>query len=359
MQEIKSVESADVAGKRVVVRVDLDVLQGDAIQDGRLHAAVPTLRLLKEKGASKITVIGHAGRPHGEVIESFRLAPVEARLRALAPDIEFEVKENLRFDSREEANDPEFAKELAALGDVFVNESFGNAHRAHASTVGITKFLPSYAGLQFAKEVTYIVAARTPPQGSIAVLGGAKFETKRPLIEKLLATYSEVLLGGALGNDVIRARGLPVGNSLVSDEPVPVSIASNDKISTALDAVLKNVDAGAERTALIVDTQDNETIVDIGPGTATAWATKVSEAPFILWNGTMGIYEDGFTIGTDAIARAIAERGMRALVGGGDTVAAIGKIKLDPEKVFVSTGGGSMLELLTNGTLPAIEALKS
>jgi phosphoglycerate kinase len=221
----------------------------------------------------------------------------------------------------------------------------------------VTKFLPSYAGLQFAKEVHNILAAQRPPQNSVTVLGGAKFETKRPLIEKLLATYSKMLLGGALGNDVIKARGLPVGSSLVSEEPVPVAIASSDKIATAVDAVLKE-EGSAERTSLIVDTQDKEIIVDIGPGTATAWADKVSAAPFVLWNGTLGICEQGFTAGTDAIAKAISQSGVRALIGGGDTVAAISKFKFDPNKVFVSTGGGSMLELLVAGTLPAIDALK-
>lgn len=355
---MKSVESADVAGKRVVVRCDLDVLEGDQVQDARLHAAIPTLQFLTDKGAAKITIIGHAGRPNGEVVESYRLTAVAARLRALAPTLEFEVTENLRFDPREEANDEGLAKELASLGDVFVNESFATAHRTHASTVGIAKLLPSYAGLRFVKEVEHILAARKPPPGSLAIIGGAKFETKRPLIEKLLGVYDRVLLGGALGNDIIKARGLPVGQSLVSATPVPVAIASNDKIATAIDAVLKGVDVGAERTSLIVDTQDDEIIVDIGPGTATAWADQVAAAPFVLWNGTLGIYEQGFTAGTDLVTEAIATSGVRALIGGGDTIVAVDHAKFDSNKVFRSTGGGSMLELLLNGTLPAIEVLK-
>lgn len=357
MQEVKSVENADVVGKRVVVRCDLDVLEGDKVIDARLRAAVPTLKLLKEKGAAQIVVIGHVGRPEGKVVEMLRVAPVAARLQELA-GVELEVKENLRFDPREEANDPEFAKELAALGDIFVNESFASAHRAHASTVGIAKLLPSYAGLQFVQEVEHILAATNPPQGSVAIIGGAKFETKRPLLDKLLATYSEVLLGGALGNDVIKARGWPVGGSLIST-PVPVEIASNERLFVASDAVLKNIDAGAERTALVVDTQEHEAIVDIGPTTAVLWADKVERAPFVLWNGTLGIYEQGFAIGTDALAQAILQSGANALIGGGDTVAAIEKFNFDPRKVFISTGGGAMLELLTLGTLPGIEALKS
>lgn len=357
MQEIKSVVDADVAGKRVVVRCDLDVLEGDKVIDARLRAAVPTLKLLKEKGAAHIVVVGHLGRPEGKVVDGLRVAPVAARLQELA-GVELEVKENLRFDPREELNDAVLAQELANLGDIFVNESFASAHRAHASTVGVAKLLPSYAGLQFVEEVKRILAATNPPQGSVAIIGGSKFETKRPLLDKLLATYSEVLLGGALGNDVIKARGWPVGSSLIST-PVPVDIATNERLFVANDAVLKNADAGAERTALVVDTQAHEAIVDIGPTTAVLWADKVERAPFVLWNGTLGMYEQGFALGTDALAQAILQGSGNALIGGGDTVAAIEKFDFDPKKVFVSTGGGAMLELLTNGTLPAIEALKN
>ena len=167
-----------------------------------------------------------------------------------------------------------------------------------------------------------------------------------------------MLLGGALGNDVIKARGWPVGGSLVST-PVPVDIASNERLFVANDAVLKNVDAGAERTALVVDTQDHESIVDIGPSTTLLWADKVEHAPFVLWNGPLGIYEQGFTLGTDGVAQAIVQGGTTALIGGGDTAAAIEKFNFDPKKVFVSTAGGAMLEFLINGTLPGIDALKN
>lgn len=362
MQEIKSIESADVAGKRVLLRVDFNVPlrthdgRVEVADDFRIRAALPTLELLHQRGAANITLLSHVGRPGGKVDESLRVAPIEARLRELT-QVPFELRENLRFDPREEANDESFAKELATLGDVYVNEAFPVSHRADTSVVGVPKFLPRYAGVQFMQELEHLSAALTPPQGSIAVVGGAKFETKEHLISTLLTTYSEVLLGGALGNDIIKARGLPVGNSLVSNAPVPVDIAANEHLFVANDAVLKEKDA-AERTALVVDTQASEAIVDIGPSTTLLWADKVAHAPFVLWNGPLGIYEQGFTLGTDGMAQEIVQSGVQALIGGGDTAAAIEKFKFDPARVFVSTAGGAMLEFLTNGTLPGVEALK-
>src|SRR3989338_7645001 len=358
MPKIKSVKDADVSGKRVLVRVDLDVLEGTSVIDMRLRAAVPTLQLLHDRGAVQIVIIGYVGRPGGKVVEAFRVAPVAKRLRELAPGINFEVKENLRFDPREEANDESFAKELATLGDIFVNESFATAHRAYASIVGIPKFLRSFVGLRFEEEMRRLTLALTPPHGALAVIGGVKFETKVPLIKKLLGLYAEVLLGGALANDLIKARGLPFGGSLVSDTPVPEDIASNERLLIPDDAIFAESGSNAERSGLVVDIRTNESIIDIGPATAKGWAEKISKAPFVLWNGPMGIYEQGYCDGTDALAAALAASGVAAVVGGGDTIAAISKQTFDPQKVFVSTGGGAMLEFLTAGTLPGIEALR-
>src|SRR3989344_2607514 len=358
MSQIKSVKDADVAGKRVLVRVDLDVLEGTAVIDMRLRAAVPTLQLLHDRGAVQIVIVGYVGRPGGKVVEALRVAPVAKRLRELAPGINFEVKENLRFDPREETNDEGFAKELATLGDIFVNESFATAHRAYASIVGIPKFLPSFAGLRFDEEVRRLSLALTPPQGALAVIGGAKFETKVPLIKKLLGVYVEVLLGGALANDVIKARGLPFGKSLLSGAPVDPEVAADERLVLPTDAIFAEVGSNAERSGGIVDIRAGESIIDIGPATANAWAEKIFKAPFVLWNGPVGIYEQGYADGTDTLAAALAKSGVKAVVGGGDTIAAISKQKFDPQKVFVSTGGGAMLEFLTAGTLPGIEALK-
>jgi len=359
MIELKTLESADVAGKRVLVRCDFDVpLKGGVVvDDSRLKAALPTIGFLKTHGAQKIILIGHAGRPEGKVVEELKVAPIVAKLGELTDMQGIEVRENLRFDAREEANDPTMASELASLADVFVNESFATAHRAHASTVGVAKLLPSYAGLHFAQEVEKLSAALVPPQGAVAIIGGAKFETKSPLIEKLLASYSLVLLGGALGNDLIKARGLPFGASLVSSVPVPLSIAGNERLLNPTDAYF---DGGSmdERSSVVTDTRVDEKIVDIGPATAEAWSKIISQAPFVLWNGPLGIYEQGFTHGTDALAGALASSNVHAVIGGGDTTAAVLKFTFDASKIFISSGGGAMLDFLANGTLPAIEVLK-
>ena len=369
MPQVKSVESANVAGKRILMRVDfnvpLEMHAGHAVvlADFRIRAVLPTLELLHARGAAKIIILTHLGRPEGKVVDGLRLAPVEARLRELTT-VPFEMLENLRFDPREEANDPGFAQELATLGDIFVNEAFPVSHRADVSIVGIPKFLPGYAGLRFEEEVARLSTALTPPSGSVAIIGGAKFETKEPMLKKLLGTYASVLLGGALGNDVIKARGLPVGASLISSTPVPIELAGDVRIELASDAVLSL--EGASRVGLVVDTRAGEKIVDVGPATAAAWAAKIAVAPFVLWNGPLGVYEDGFTQGTETIAQALALRSVsgqspqfHAVIGGGDTVAALAKFDFDKEKVFLSTGGGAMLEFLVAGTLPGIEALKN
>ncbi len=370
MSQVKSVKDADVAGKRVLLRVDfnvpLDYSSGQAavLDDLRIRAALPTIELLHGNGAAKIIILTGIGRPAGRVVEELRVAPAAARLRALTA-VPFEMEENLRFDPGEEANSPEFAKKLSALGDVYVNDAFANSHRVHASMVGVPKLLPSFAGLRFEEEITNLSSALTPPKGGIALIGGAKFETKVPLIQKLLSLYSEILLGGALANDVIKARGIPFGRSLVSDTPVPPEVASNERLVVPEDAIFAEEGSNAERSGGVVDIRANEGIIDIGPATSKAWSDKVSAAPFVLWNGPMGVYEQGYRDGTDVLAAAIALRSnsgqspqFHAVIGGGDTVAAISKQQFDPKKVFISTGGGAMLQFLVDGTLPGIEALK-
>jgi phosphoglycerate kinase len=356
---LKTLEDAEVNGKRVIVRCDFDVQlkDGTVIDDTRLKAALPTIRFLREKGVAQIILIGHLGRPEGKVVEELRVAPVEKKFAELTDMSGIVVKENLRFDAREEANDPSFAKEIASWGDVFVNESFATAHRAHASTVGVTSLLPSYAGLHFEEEVEKLSSALVPPPGSVALIGGAKFETKQPLIEKLLTLYSRVYMGGALGNDILKSRGFPFGASLVSSMPVPTLIAGNERLMAAEDAYFMG-GAMDGRSAPITDTRADEKIADIGPSTARAWAKEIAAAPFVLWNGPLGIYEEGYTEGTDALAGALASSNAKAVIGGGDTTAAVSKFTFDKEKIFISSGGGAMLEFLAKGTLPAIEALQ-
>jgi phosphoglycerate kinase len=359
MSEVVSVKDADVSGKRVLVRVDFNVpiTDGKVTDDTRIKAALPTIELLRSKGAAKIILMTHLGRPEGKKEAAYDLAPVRAKLAELGFG-EVELLDNLRFDPREEAGDESFAKELAAQADVYVNEAFSNSHRTHASMVGVTKLLPAYAGLNLMDEISHLTGALTPPANALAVIGGAKFETKQPLLEKLLKQYSGVLLGGALGNDLLKARGQAFGHSLISDMPVPTSIAGDERVVIGTDFVVKTYDTNAEREALFNDVRIDDMIVDIGPTTRAAWTAKIKNAPFILWNGPVGIYEQGYSDGTDAIAKAIVESGAKAVVGGGDTIAALAKVTIDPQRIFISTGGGAMLEFLTAGTLPAIEALK-
>lgn len=375
MQEVKSIKDADVAGKRVLVAVDFNVpiKDGLIVDDARIRAALPTLELLAGRGA-KIVVMTHMGRPAGKVVESLKVAPVARRLGELMnrrvtvhpEESDFMMLENLRFDPREEEGSMELAKELAAFGDIYVNDAFSNSHRAHASIVGVPQLLPGFAGIRLMEEMDKLQEALMPPQGALAIIGGAKFETKQPLIEKLLPHYARILLGGALGNDVIKARGLPVGASLVSSVPASVAIASDEKLSVATDAVMEKINSpeaagnGKDaRTGLVVDVRADERIVDVGPVTAAAWAQMAEDAPFVLWNGPLGVYEEGYIEASDLVAQALARSKARAVVGGGDTDAALSKYSFDPQKVFLSTGGGAMLQFLTAGTLPGIEALRN
>lgn len=355
---MRKIKDAEVRGKRVLVRADLNVplKNGQVADDWRLQALVPTLELLAAQGAQKITVLTHLGRPGGTVVEELRVAPVERRLRELtkAP---FELRENLRFDAREEKNDATFAKELAELGDLYVNEAFPVSHRNDTSIVGVPKLLPSYAGLRFIEEVEHIEEAVTPAHPALALIGGAKFETKEPLLQKLGLIYEQVLVGGALGNNLLKSRGFPVGDSLVAEAIAPTDLAGNARLVAPSDVSVVS-GAGEPRPTNTADVRAQEKIVDIGPKTAEIWTKEIENAKFVLWNGPMGLYEKGHTEGTDVLAAALARSSCRALIGGGDTVAAIRKVSFDRQKVFLSTGGGAMLELLTRGTLPALEFLR-
>ncbi|MDE1925266.1 MAG: phosphoglycerate kinase [Patescibacteria group bacterium] len=362
--QVKSVRDAVVEGRRVLLRVDfnvpLDYSAGQAAvaDDSRIRAALPTIQLLLEKKAAKIILLSHLGRPGGKVVESLRVAPVFAHLQTLIDTTIIEMHENLRFNAGEEDNDSAFAQELASLGDVFVNDAFADSHRAHASIVGVPKLLPSYAGLLMEKEIEKSLQALTPQHPAIAIIGGAKFETKVPLLKKLASLYDTVLIGGALANDLLKTRGLPVGSSLVSNTPVPEEIAGNDNVLAPTDVALMDSKTHTGRSAVVSDTRAAERIVDVGPVTAAAWAARVARAQFVVWNGPLGVYEEGYVDATDALAEALAGSEAHAVVGGGDTLAALSKFTFDTEKIFLSTGGGAMLEFLAEGSLPGIEALK-
>jgi phosphoglycerate kinase len=341
--DLKKIQDADVAGKRVLMRVDFNVPVESGIlgDDMRIKAAVPTIELLKQKGAAHITLMTHWGRPIG-VDESLRTAPLFARLSTFTDTSNMEMLENVRFNAGEEGNDESFAKELAQGHDIFVNDAFAVCHRPAASVVGVAKLLPSYAGLLVQREVDEISKALVPETPALAIVGGAKFETKIPLLTKLLEVYGQILLGGALANDMLKARGLvDIKNSVSSGTPVPQDMVADSRILVPTDYVWQD-----------------EKIIDIGPDTVQHWSLLLATQKFVLWNGPVGWYEKGGSVGTDTLATVLGNSLAHAVIGGGNTAEAVSKIYFDPSKVFVSTGGGAMLELITEGTLPGLEPLR-
>lgn len=351
----------------ILVRAALNVPveNGKVVNEYRLRRALPTIRDLAERGA-RVVLIGHlegkglpAGRQGTETLKpvaealgalvrgvSFFGETIGARARARVRDLapgHIVVMENLRRHRGERANDRAFAEELAALADVFVEDSFDTCHRPHASIIGVPNILPSYAGLLLEEEVGELSRALSPKRPSLAVIGGAKFSTKEGVLNALLQTYDRVFVGGALANDFLKASGKDVGKSLVSesvDEKEIRRVLANPKLVVPLDSVVAD---GAIR--------------DHGPRTSALLAELSARAKTILWNGPLGNYEHGFVDATNAFARAVADSSARSVVGGGDTVAAIESLGLLPRFSFVSTGGGAMLQFLAQGTLPGIEAL--
>jgi phosphoglycerate kinase len=377
MNRLLDLPADALRGKRVLVRAGFDVpldAHGEVGELFRIERALPTLVRLREAGAKTI-ILSHIGRDPEESNEPVakalaRRIPVTFipdLLGALAHDAinamregDIVLLENLRRDPRETKNDDTFAKELSTLGDIYVGDAFSAAHRAHASIVGIPKYLPHYAGLLLCAEVDQLSAARTPSHPSVAILGGAKFETKAPLISTLLATYDTLFITGALANDIHRARGLSVGASLISKEAPSAEVLANPHLLAPIDMTVQEEDGHA----IVKHPQDikpTDKIVDIGPDSLALLAPKLEAASFILWNGPTGLYEAGFTAWTHAIAEVIARRvaaGAKSIIGGGDTIAAIDGAGISHEQLgFVSTGGGAMLEYLLDGTLPGIEAL--
>ena len=367
----------------VLVRaaMNVPVEEGKVVNDYRLRRALPTIRFLAERGA-RVVLISHIGELGTET-----LAPVAEALGKLIPNVSFFgetvgprardavrslspgrilVLENLRRDRGEKMNDPAFAHELAALADVFVEDSFDTCHRAHASIVGVPKLLPSYAGLQLEEEVKELGAALTPKSPSLAVIGGAKFATKEPVLTALLKAYDRVFVGGALADDFLKASGQEVGKSLVSDTADggirdmladPKLVLPVDSLVIPASVALTPAARAAARVAADGQVRADEIILDHGPGTSALLATLARGTKSILWNGPLGNYENGFTDATDAFARAVAASGAHSVVGGGDTIASIESLGLLSKFSFVSTGGGAMLDFIANGTLPGIDAL--
>ncbi|MEE0844778.1 MAG: phosphoglycerate kinase [Eggerthellaceae bacterium] len=394
MSDIKTIDSLDAAGKKVLVRVDFNVPVKDGVvtDDTRIRAALPTVQKLVNDGA-RVILMSHLGRPAGTGFEeAFTLRPAALRLSELlgrpvvfasdtvGPDAQTKADalrdgdvlllENLRFDRREKKNDPEFCKQLAALADVYVNDAFGTAHRAHASTAGVASLLPAYAGYLIAKEVSTLTDMLDDPKRPfVAILGGSKVSDKIKVIDALIDKCDTLIIGGGMCFTFLEAKGLSVGTSLKEDDWVgragemlekakdrgvdlllPVDVVAADRF--AEDAAHKTVPVNA--------IPDDMMGLDIGAGTAALYADAIKKAGTVFWNGPMGVFEmDAFAAGTKAVAQAVADNQQAdTVIGGGDSVAAVNKFDLADKMTFISTGGGASMELVQGEILPGVEALK-
>jgi phosphoglycerate kinase len=389
----RSVADLDAAGKRVVVRVDFNVpvKDGAVTDDTRIRAALPTLELLCGQGA-RVVAMSHLGRPAGTGFEeAYSTKPVAERLaelasyplsyvadvcgpeaRAAAEALEpgqLLVVENLRFDKREKKNDPAFAAELASLGEVYVDDAFGAAHRAHASIVGVADHLPAYAGLLLAKEVATITGmVEDPARPFVAVLGGSKVSDKIGVIDRLSELVDVLLVGGGMCFTFMRAQGKQIGASLVEDEWVERAGQMLEKAAErGCSIVLPSDYVVADRFAADAATQvvgadaipDGWMGLDVGPATCADYAARIADAKTVFWNGPMGVFEmEAFAAGTRAVGEAIAANGAcTSVVGGGDSAAAVKQFGLDGGFTFISTGGGASMELVEGKTLPGVEAI--
>ncbi len=384
----KTVRDIDVKNKRVLVRVDFNVplKDGKVSDDTRIVASLPTIRYLLDEGA-KVILMSHLGRPKGKDAK-FSLRPVATRLEEIlrkpvkfAPDtVGPEVKalvdqmkpgdvlllENVRFYPEEEKNDPEFAKKLAALGDVYVDDAFGSAHRAHASTEGVAHYLPAVAGFLMEKELNYLGQALANPAHPFdAILGGAKVSDKIKVIENLLPKVDSLLIGGGMANTFFAAEGLNVGESLVENDKLDIAKAlmqkGGAKIILPSDVVVADkFDPNAQTQIVSVkQVPASWRILDIGPRTIQEFERILSTAKTVVWNGPLGVFEmPAFAKGTIEIARRLANSGATTIIGGGDSAAAVEQASVADKMTHISTGGGASLEFLEGRTLPGVAALQ-
>ncbi len=392
---VASLSAADISGKRALVRVDFNVPldeQGNITDDTRIRAALPTIQDLTKKGA-KVILTSHFGRPKG-VDEKLRLTPVAKRLSELlgqeviktddsiGDEVAAKVAalengqvlllENVRFYKEEEKNDPEFAQKLAANADFYVNDAFGTAHRAHASTEGVTKFLsPSVAGYLVEKELQYLQSAIENPQRPLAaIIGGSKVSSKIGVIETLLEKCDKLIIGGGMIFTFYKARGLNVGKSLVEEDKLELAKSLEAKAKERGVSLLLPTDVvvadnfapdANSQTVSIDNIPDGWMGLDIGPDSVKVFQEALADTKTVIWNGPMGVFEfDKFAVGTEAIARTLADlskTGTTTIIGGGDSVAAVEKVGLADQMSHISTGGGASLELLEGKVLPGIAAL--
>jgi len=384
----RSVRDLDLRDKRVLVRVDFNVpvKDGEVTDDTRIRRALPTIRYLLREGARPL-LISHLGRPKGEPDEKYVMDPVAARLRellgepikkldaAVGPEVEEALDdwdgrgvvllENSRFYPGETKNDPGFADQLAALADLYVDDAFGAAHRAHATTVGVAERLPAAAGLLMEEEIDYLDRVlENPERPFVAILGGAKVSDKLGVIESLLETADFLLIGGAMCFTFFKALGYEVGDSLVEDdyleEAKRLMAEAGDRLVLPVDVVVADaMEEGAESEIVAVNRiPPGKMGLDIGPQTIDLFKKHISGAHTIFWNGPMGVFEiDDFAKGTEEVARAVAESGATSVVGGGDSVAAVNKLGLKDRMSHISTGGGASLEYVEGKELPGIAVL--
>src|SRR5713226_5974027 len=392
----KTIRDIDLAGKRVLVRVDFNVpldSQQHITDDTRIRAALPTIRYLLDQGAAVI-LMSHLGRPDGKVVDTLRLAPVAQRLSELlgrpvemaaesvGPAVEAQARalqpgqvlllENLRFHREEEKNDPSFARQLAALGEVYVNDAFGTAHRAHASTEGVTRYLPGAAGFLMEKEINFLGSALEHPRRPFAaIIGGAKVSDKIAVLERLISMVDSLLIGGGMANTFLKAEGYEIGDSLFEEGKVDVA---GELISKAhqrglelllpTDVVIADSFAADAAHKVVANDQVSQgwRIMDIGPESIAAFRRALESAETIVWNGTLGVAEmPAFAEGTNAVIEILAERsraGATTIIGGGDSSAAVEQAGAAEQMTHVSTGGGASLEFLEGRVLPGVAALQ-
>ena len=354
----------DVRGKTVLVRTDFNVpMTGpddarEITDDFRIRAALPTIEWLVERGA-KVVCASHLGRPKGSPTAKYSMAPVRARLAELAPNVE--LRENLRFSAGEEANDPAFVAELVQGIDLYVNDAFGAAHRAHASIVGPPKTLPSAAGRLVQREVEVVERLRNNPKRPlVAVLGGAKVSDKLGVIDALVKIVDRLLIGGGMCFTFLAAKGYPVGDSICERDQIDHCrnlLAQHDKFLLPEDII--GLDADGVYATFGVRLPDGAKGMDIGPGTAAAFSDAIMDARTVFWNGPMGVFEDArFAKGTRTVAQAMADTKAFTVVGGGDSAAALAQFELDDDVDHVSTGGGASLEFIEFGDLPGLKSLR-
>lgn len=388
-----TVRDLDLNNRTVLMRADFNVPQDESLNitdDTRIRATLPTIKYILQNNARKLVLMSHLGRPDGKPVAKYSLKPVAERLKELLGEpVKFlddcvggNIKqavdgsaervvllENLRFHAQEEANDADFSKALASLADVFVNDAFGTAHRAHASTAGVASYLKAAAGFLLEKEIQYLgQAAQNPVAPFIIILGGAKVSDKIGIIDNLLPKCDAILIGGGMAYTFLKAQGRPIGNSKLEKDKLEIAKAILDKAKSIKKEILlpvdhlvvDNIGPNAKTQITGQDIPDGKIAVDIGPKTVQIFKDKLKTAKTIVWNGPLGIFEtEAFSQGTRQIAEFLSGLGATTIIGGGDTAAAVAKFNLESKMSHVSTGGGASLEFLEGKDLPGIAALSA